>query len=108
MNDDWTEFRIEGDSDDLAALKAELAKVMDPFEISEMTIPSSGQANEPLITALIIALGGATLTREVFITIRYYMDYKLKMEKLRLSVENQWRSEPASLEEIEAIDRARR
>ena len=54
MNDDWTEFRIEGDSDDLAALKAELAKVMDPFEISEMTIHSSGQANEPLITALII------------------------------------------------------
>lgn len=91
MIENFEDLRIEAEPDDLAELKEMLVSVMDPLDLNEVTKISSGRNNEPILIGIIVALGGATLTKEVFSTIRRWMEHKEIMERgksIRLLLES--------------------
>ena len=81
MNEN-NDLLIEAKHEDLVALKEELYKSIEDVDLLEETELRAGQHGEPLLIALIIALGGATLTKEVFKTIRHWMDNRKQTDKL--------------------------
>jgi hypothetical protein len=77
-----SDLRIEASHEDLAKLKEALYAAVEDVDLQEDTELRVGQHGEPLLIGLVIALGGATLTREVFKTVRHWMDQRTKEKKL--------------------------
>jgi hypothetical protein len=76
------DLRIEASHDDLVKLKEALYTAVDDVDLQEDTELKMGQHGEPLLIGLVVALGGATLTREVLRTVRHWMDERAKEKKL--------------------------
>lgn len=81
MNE-YNDLRIEAKHEDLAVLKEALYNATDDVDLQEETELKAGQHGEPILIALVVALGGATLTKEIFLTIRHWMDDRAKEKKL--------------------------
>ena len=97
------DLRIEASHEDLVELKESLYKAIDEVDLQEDTELKVGEHGEPILTGLIVALGGATLTREVLRTIRHWMDNRLKQDKLetiRLYLEDTDGSRDITLEKL--------
>jgi hypothetical protein len=78
-----TDLRIEASHEDLAMLKELLYESIDDVDLSEDTERHVGEHTEPVLIGLVVALGGATLTREVLRTIRHWMDKRVAHDRLR-------------------------
>jgi len=76
------DLRIKANHEDLAQLKEALYATVDDIDLQEDTELRVGQHGEPLLIGLVIALGGATLTREILLTIRHWIDERAKERKL--------------------------
>jgi hypothetical protein len=103
-----SDLRIEANHEDLAKLKETLYAAVDDVDLQEDAELKVGQHGEPFLIALVIALGGATLTREVFRTIRHWMDERVKEGKLdtiKLYLKNASGTRDVTLEQLmKAVD----
>ncbi len=81
-------IRVEASNDDLIELKKMLYENVTDVEPIDDTEIKSGRHGEPVLVGLLIplvgALGGAVLTKEIFGTIRHWMDTRVKLEQIRL------------------------
>ena len=77
-----SDLRIEAGHKDLAALKEALYASINDVDLQEDTELRTGQHGEPLLIGLVVALGGATLTREILQTVRHWMAERTKEKKL--------------------------
>ena len=83
------DLRIEADSAALVELKEALYDAVkdvslqeNDFDLREDTQVKFGEHGEAFLVAIIVALGGAALTREVFTTIRRWMKHREIMGSL--------------------------
>ncbi len=81
MNDGC--LRIEASQEDLLELRAMLYQAVDDVDLTEDTEIKSGTHSEPIVVALVVALGGATLTTEVFKTVRRWMEHRERMAMIQ-------------------------
>ena len=98
-----SDLRIEASHEDLATLKEALYKSIDDVDLQEDTELRAGEHGESFLIGLVVALGGATLTREVLRTVRYWMDERVKEKKLdtiKLYLENADGSRDITLEQL--------
>src|SRR5208283_3271502 len=78
------DLRIKASHEDLARLKESLYEKVNEVYLQEDTELRMGQHGEPFLIAIVVALGGATLTREVLKTVRHWMDEREKEHRLDL------------------------
>jgi hypothetical protein len=97
------DLRIKASHEDLGKLKEALYAAIDDVDLQEDTELKIGQHGEPILIGLVVALGGATLTREVLRTLRHWMDERVKEKKLdtiKLYLEDASGSRDITLEEL--------
>jgi hypothetical protein len=97
------DLRIKASHEDLVKLKEALYEKFPGVDLQEDTELRPGQHGEPFLIALIVALGGATLTKEVLETLRQRMDERAKEKKLeiiKLYLEDASGSRDITLEEL--------
>lgn len=108
---------IEGSPEDLEELRELLEKQFGAdAAVQPVTSAESGELREPVITALIVALGGPVVTQAVASVIRRYMQHKERMRELgneqrQAELDHEFRmalvgrddaERPVTLEELEA------
>jgi hypothetical protein len=80
VNDDLI---IEGSPEDLEALRELLeAEFGADAAVQPVTSAQSGELREPIITALIVGLGGPVLTKAVASVIRRYLQHRERMAEI--------------------------
>jgi len=94
--------RIEASNEALIELRALLYKEVKTVDLTEDTQVTSGSHGEPVLVGIIIALGGATLTKEIFKTIRAWMKHRETHELIKVYRELGDVSDLMSAQEIAA------
>ena len=80
MDDDLI---IEGSPEDLEALRRLLeAELGADAAVQPVTSAQSGELREPIITALVVGLGGPVLTNAVASVIRRYLQHRERMAEI--------------------------
>ena len=98
-----SDLRIEARHADLAGLKEALYREVPDVDLQEETELKAGEHGEALLTGVIVALGGATLTSEVFKTVRHWLDKRVeekKLETIRFYLQTADGSRDVTLEEL--------
>ena len=82
MDDDLI---IEGSPEDLEALRRLLeAELGADAAVQPVTSAQSGELREPIITALVVGLGGPVLTNAVASVIRRYLQHRERMAEIAI------------------------
>jgi len=77
------QLKIEAPPDDLEALRAMLRDELgDAVDVEEMGSQGIGELREPILIALVIALGGPKLTRAVAGVIDRWMTHRERLREL--------------------------
>ena len=76
------DLRIEASHEALSDLKRALYDAVSDVDLQEDAELKMGQHGEPILIALVVALGGATLTRQILMTIRHWLDTRIKQQQL--------------------------
>lgn len=93
-------IRIEASDAALIELREHLYEAIGTVDLTEDTQVTSGSHGEPVLVAIIVALGGATLTKEVFKTVRAWMKHRENLELIKVYRELGGASIPMTTEQI--------
>jgi hypothetical protein len=92
--------RIEASNAALIELRELLYEAVETVDLTEDTQVTSGSHGEPVLVAIIVALGGATVTKEIFRTVRAWMKHREALELIKIYRELGDTSNLMSLDEI--------
>jgi hypothetical protein len=79
-----SDIRIEASNEALVELKAVLYDAIDTLDLQEDTESQQGEHGEAILVSLVIALGGAKLTQEIFKTVRHWLTQREAMKKIEI------------------------
>ena len=97
---------VEASPEDLAELKAILYENVKDVDVVDSTETKTGEHGEPILIALVIALGGPVITREVMKTVRHWLDVRktrAKLEVVKFAIERGASITPLSIEQLEQL-----
>lgn len=78
------DLRITGSNEALEELRMALYAEIPEIDLTEINERKPGELGEPFLIGLVIALGGATLTKSIADIVKRWMEHRETMEKLRL------------------------
>jgi hypothetical protein len=97
------ELKIEMDRTSLLDLRAFILENSQNIDIEELNDISPGFHKEPLIIALIVALGGPVVTRQVIGLIQKWIELKHEEKMMKLTLLTIGGDRPVTIEELNKI-----
>jgi hypothetical protein len=78
------ELRITGNNQILEEIRQTLYEEIPEINLTEINETKPGELGEPFLIGLVIALGGATLTKAIAEVLKRWMEHRETMKKLSL------------------------
>src|SRR5262249_12009348 len=80
------ELQIEASSEDLSALRRQLEEELgEQLDVQELSSTAPGELREPVLIGLVVAMGGAAVTRGVVSVVKAWMKHREVMKDKELA-----------------------